>query len=88
MRRLKEHMIKENNMPKYGTLEFKKECLVFTDDYNETTTNWKDFQEYKVVKSNLLMMRNKEKGDILVLGESEIGRLEFKKVVAFVKTKI
>jgi hypothetical protein len=87
MSRLKAHMNKENKIPKHGVFEFKEDSLVFSDDYSETITEWRNFQEYKIVKSNLLLMRNKEQGDIMVIGESEIGKLEFQKVISFVKRK-
>lgn len=88
MSRIKAYIAEENKIPKYGVFEFKEDCLVFLDDFSETTTDWGDFQEYKIVKSNLLMMRNKEQGDIMVIGKSEIGESEFKKVISFVKRKI
>ncbi|WP_138434635.1 hypothetical protein [Winogradskyella algicola] len=88
MSRIKALIDKENEIPKYGIFEFNKDCLVFTDDFSETKTEWNDFQEYKIVKSNLLLMRNKEQGDIVVIGKSEIGEIEFKNVISFVKEKI
>lgn len=86
--RLKTYLEEENKIPEYGVFEFKEDFLIFTDNFSQTETKWENFQEYKIVKSSLLLMRNSEQGDIMVIGESEIGKLEFQKVITFVKRKI
>ena len=88
MTRLKEYLEEENKIPEYGVFELKEDCLIFIDNFSTTETKWEDFQEYKIVKSSLLLMRNSEQGDIMVIGESEIGELDFQKVTTFVKRKI
>lgn len=88
MTRLKEYFKEKNKIPEYGIFEFKEDFLVFTDDFSQTSTKWENFQEFRIVKSSLLLMRDSEQGDIMVIGESEIGKLEFQKVTSFVKRKI
>lgn len=88
MSRLKAYFGEENKIPEYGVFEFKEDFVIFTDNFSQTETKWENFQEYKIVKSSLLLMRDSEQGDIMVIGESEIGKEEFQKVITFVKRKI
>lgn len=88
MSRLKAYFEKENKIPEYGVFEFKEDCLIFADNFSQTETKWEKFQEYKIVKSSLLLMRNSEQGDIMVIGKSEVGETEFNKITTFVKRKL
>lgn len=87
MSRLNDYL-KKNKVSSYGIFEFNDTDLTFIDENSTTVTKWEDFQQYKVVKSNLLMMRKKELGDILVVGKSEVKEGEFEKIVSFVKGKM
>ncbi len=73
---------------KTGTFEFLPDNLIYTDDLSSSTINWTDFEGYKVVKSNLLMIVNQKDGNILVVGEKEVGTEKFNMAVDFVKQHV
>lgn len=73
---------------KTGTFEFLPENLIYTDDLSSLTINQTDFEGYKVVKSNLLMIVNQKDGNILVVGEKEVGTEKFNMAVDFVKQHV
>ncbi|MGB5982429.1 MAG: hypothetical protein WBG46_09805 [Nonlabens sp.] len=75
-------------IPEYGIFEFNEDALIISTNFTRSETNWKTFKDYKIVKSNLLLIRNAEQGDILAIAASEIGEKELEKVIAFVKNKI
>ncbi|WP_040282910.1 hypothetical protein, partial [Psychroserpens damuponensis] len=71
-----------------GIFEFKDESIKYIDKNITREIKWTEFKGFKIKDSNLLMLLEPEKGDILIIGESEIGSEGFKKIVDLVKTKL
>ena len=71
-----------------GIFEFNDICVRFSNDFLCTWINWDDFENYRIKKSNLILIPIESKKDIMVLGESEISIVEFERVVDFVKSKL
>lgn len=71
-----------------GIFEFKNESLKYVDKHITRDIKWSEFKGFKIKDSNLIMFLEPEKGDILVIGENEIGSENYKWIIAFVKTKL
>ena len=71
-----------------GIFEFKDDSIGYADKNITRDIKWTEFKGYKVIESNLIMPLEPEKGDIMIIGESEIGNVNFQKIVDFVKTKL
>lgn len=71
-----------------GIFEFTDNSLRYTDKLHTRDIQWTEFKKYKVIDSNLFLILEREKGDIMAIGEQEIGTDNFNKVVDFIKTKI
>ena len=71
-----------------GIIEFNEVYLTYIDKTQSRQLNWAEFDGYKIIKSNLLLVLDQKKGDIMVIGEDEIGSENFKKIIEFVKTKL
>lgn len=84
---MQKNMFEKADGLKTGTFEFLPDKLRYTDDLTSSSISWTDFEGYKVVKSNLLMIVNQKKGNILIIGEKEIGTNNFKKVISFVEQR-
>lgn len=85
---MKTNMEEKADGLKTGTFEFLPDNLIYTDDLSSSTIKWSDFEGYKVVKSNLLMIINQKEGNILVVGEKEVGPEKFNMAVDFVKQHV
>ncbi|QNK78197.1 hypothetical protein H7F37_03700 [Winogradskyella sp. PAMC22761] len=71
-----------------GIFEFKDESIKYVDKNITRDIKWTEFKGFKIKESNLLMLLEPEKGDIMIIGENEIGSENFKKIVELVKTKL
>lgn len=71
-----------------GIFEFKEHSIKYIDKNITRDVKWNEFKGFKVVKSNLLLILEPDNGDIMIIGENEIGSENFKKTVEFVKTKL
>ncbi len=71
-----------------GIFEFKDDSIGYADKNITRDIKWTEFKEYKVIESNLIMPLEPEKGDIIIIGKSEVGNENFQKIVEFVKTKL
>jgi hypothetical protein len=71
-----------------GIFEFKDESIKYVDKNITRDIKWTEFKGFKVMDSNLIMPLESEKGDIMIIGENEVGNEDFKKIVEFVKTKL
>jgi hypothetical protein len=71
-----------------GIFEFRADSLKFYDNNISRDIKWIDFKGFKLIKSNLLLILEPDKGDIMIIGESEVGIDNFKKIVEFVKHKL
>ena len=70
------------------TLEFHKHSFRSIHSNFCSWTNWEDFKAYKVKNQHLMMISSNTFEMPYVLSESEIGKIEFKKVINFVASKI
>lgn len=71
-----------------GIFEFTKNSLKYIDKLQTRDIKWSEFKSYKIVESNLFLILEQEEGDIMAIGENEIGNENFEKVIDFVKTKL
>ncbi|WP_397362282.1 hypothetical protein [Olleya sp. R77988] len=71
-----------------GIFEFNENSLKYIDKLQTRDIKWNEIKNFKVVESNLFLIIEQEKGDIMVIGEEEIGNESFGKVLEFVKTKL
>ncbi|MET1260539.1 hypothetical protein ABV409_14430 [Flagellimonas sp. DF-77] len=71
-----------------GVFEFLDNALRYSDDLTESIIPWSDFQGFRIVKGNALLIVDQRKGNILVFGEKEVGQEPFRKAVALLKTKL
>jgi len=71
-----------------ASFEFTKNSLKYIDKLRAVDIKWSAFKNYKIVASNLFLILEQEKGEILAIGQKEIGNEDFEKVIAFVKTKV
>ncbi|MDN3494285.1 hypothetical protein [Winogradskyella bathintestinalis] len=71
-----------------GIFEFKDESIKYIDKNITRDIKWTEFKGFKIKDANLLMLLEPEKGDIMIIGENEIGSESFKKIVELVKTKL
>lgn len=85
---MKKNVTEKADGLKTGTFEFLPDKLIYTDDLSSSTISWPDFEGYKVVKSNLLMIVNQKDGNIQVIGEKEVGIEKFNLAVDFVKQHV
>ena len=71
-----------------GIFEFKEESIKYVDKNTKRDIKWTDFKGFKVKESNLLMILEPDKGDIMIIGKNEVGGENFEKIIEFVKTKL
>ncbi|MGB3607170.1 hypothetical protein [Psychroserpens sp.] len=71
-----------------GIFEFTENSLKYIDKLQTRDIEWTEFKDFKIVESNLLLILDQEKGDIMAIGENEIGIENFVKIIDFVKTKL
>lgn len=71
-----------------GIFEFKEDSVKYLDKNITRDIKWTEFRGYKVMESNLLMILEPDKGDIMIIGENEVGSQNFTRIVEFVKTKL
>ncbi|MEW7292859.1 hypothetical protein [Aquimarina sp. 2304DJ70-9] len=81
-------LFKENEVTTTGIFELNDHCLRYSNDYLCNWTNWEDFQKYKIVKSNLLLIQKENYGEVFVIGKSEVGEEDFQNILNFVHEKI
>ncbi|TYA71786.1 hypothetical protein [Seonamhaeicola marinus] len=78
----------QNISSSYGIFEFCHDSLRLSDEFSCTWYYWSDFRKYKVSKSNLLLILKECPENVLVIGESEVSKIEFQKILKFIETKI
>ncbi|CAL2092820.1 hypothetical protein [Tenacibaculum sp. 190524A05c] len=71
-----------------GIFEFNDDTIIYIYNDTKTETDWKDFKKFKIIDSNLLLVLNQEEANIMAIGENEIGKENFSKLIDFVKSKI
>ena len=71
-----------------GIFEFSENSLKYIDKLQTRNIKWNEFKNFKVVRSNLFLILEQEKGDIVAIGKDEIGHESFERVIDFVKTKL
>ncbi|WP_418602897.1 hypothetical protein [Hwangdonia sp.] len=71
-----------------GIFEFTENSLKYIDKLQTRDIKWNEFKSFKEVESNLLLILEQEKGEIMAIGKNEIGDESYEKVVDFVKTKL
>ncbi len=81
-------LLEENELTKMGTFELNDNCLRYSNDYLCNWTNWEDFLKFKIIKSNLVLIKKENCEETYVIGESEVGVVEFQNILNFVKEKI
>ena len=80
--------LKDFELEYYGVFEFRDDCIRYIGESYCKWVNWIDFKEYKIKDSNLILIQKNFQEQVLVIGESEIGKTEFQKVIRFVDSKI
>ncbi|WP_420399775.1 hypothetical protein [Flagellimonas sp.] len=73
---------------KKGIFEFRPNSLFYKDELSESNTPWSEFEGFKVIERNVLMIVNQKEGKILVIGEKEVGNKDFNTIVGFLESKI
>ena len=71
-----------------GIFEFNESSLKYIDKLQTRDIKWNEFKNFKIVESNLFLILDQEKGDIMAIGEDEIGKESFEKMIEFVKIKL
>ena len=71
-----------------GIFEFTENSLKYIDNIETRDIKWNEFESYKIIKSNLFLILEQEKGEIMAIGKNEIGSENFEKVIIFIKTKL
>ena len=68
------------------TWEFTEQGLITKVQDNERMFEWKEFITYLIKKNNVLLIT--EKYEPMILGETEVGKENFKKILDFVEKKV
>ena len=68
--------------------EFNENSIKYIDKFTTREIEWTEFKNYKIVESNLLLILEQDKGDIMAIGKNEVGNLSFDKIIDFVKSKL
>jgi len=84
----KNHLKNDQYVPQFGVFDFNDDYVIYMDEIMCSKTKWSEFEDYKLVKSNLFLIRKKVDGDMLVLGKNEIGEMNFIKLIELTKSKI
>ncbi len=71
-----------------GVFEFTEYSLKYIDKLETKEIKWNEFESYKIIESNLFLILDEEKGEIMAIGKNEIGSKNFEKVITFIKTKL
>jgi Ca2+/Na+ antiporter len=66
--------------------EFTEEALITKIENEERLFNWKEFIAYFIRENNLLLIT--EKYEPMILGETEVGEENFKRIIDFVEKRI
>lgn len=67
-----------------GNFIFTEKELRFYNNVICSFTNWNDFEDYKIVKRNILLSISRNDGDIVVISELEVGKENFNKIITFI----
>lgn len=84
----KESLLKNESEFGNGVFEFTSQSLKYSTKSEIRDINWNEFEGFKIVKSNLLLILNQKNGEIVAIGKKEIGNEYFKKIVDFIKLKL
>ncbi|MFD1014642.1 hypothetical protein [Winogradskyella rapida] len=86
--KIKEKVVEVESNYGNGIFEFKDDSIEYADKNITRDIKWTEFKGFKVMKSNLLMILEPDKGDIMIIGENEVGSQNFQRIVEFVKHKL
>ena len=87
MRKIKS-LIKDNKEDTFGIFELRKDCLRFSNDLYCSYNYWSEFKNYKIEKSDLILLTKESTLQLYVINKSEVGAEEFDKIIQYVSKKI
>ena len=77
LEKVKENITKDVSNFGNGIFEFKEDSIKYVDKNITRDINWSEFKGFKIMNSNLLLILEPDQGDIMVIGESEVGSHNF-----------
>lgn len=84
----KKELSKNQSDYRNGIFEFTEDTLRYNDTLKTIDSTWNEFESFKIVSANLLLILDEKKGEIIVIGENEVGNKNFEKIIKFVERKL
>lgn len=72
----------------HGSFELTDEFLIYRNKSNIHKINWTDILNFQLVNSKHIVLFSKDSEKNLIISETEMDKLDFKKTIEFVKQKV